>query len=96
MPGFVIGQLKEISNPDAFGGYQGAAVPTVVQYGGKLVINSAKVEGADGDWSPTAVVVLEFESVEQARKWYHSPEYQAVVGQRFDSADSAVIIIDGD
>ena len=27
---------------------------------------------------------------------YHSPGYQAVVGQRFDSADSAVIIIDGD
>ena len=42
------------------------------------------------------MVVLEFESVEQARKWYNSPEYQAVVGQRFNSADSALIIVDGD
>ena len=96
MAGFMIGQLKEISNPDALGVYQGVAIPTVVQYGGKLVMNSKKVEAANGGWSPAAVVVIEFESVEQARKWYHSPEYQAVAGQRFDSADSAVIIIDGD
>jgi uncharacterized protein (DUF1330 family) len=66
MAGFVIGQLKEISNPDAFGVYQGVAIPTVVQYGGKLVMNSKKVEAANGGWSPAAVVVIEFESDEQA------------------------------
>ena len=42
------------------------------------------------------MVVIEFESVEQAKKWYNSPEYQAVIGQRFNSADSALIIVDGD
>jgi uncharacterized protein (DUF1330 family) len=42
------------------------------------------------------VVVVEFESYEQAKKFYDSPEYQAVIKQRFDSADSAVIIADGD
>ena len=42
------------------------------------------------------MVVLEFESIEQAKKLYTSPEYQAVIGQRFDSTDSALIIVDGD
>ena len=42
------------------------------------------------------MAVLEFESVEQARKWYNSPEYQAVIGQRFDSTDGALIFVDGD
>ena len=65
-------------------------------YGGKLVVNSTKIDAGDGDWSPDGMVVLEFESVEQARKFYNSPEYQAVIGQRFDSADSSLIIIDGD
>jgi len=96
MPGYVIGQLKEITNADGFGAYQGAAGPTVIQYGGKLVMNSTKIDSADGGWNPAGMVVLEFESVEQARKWYNSPEYQAVVGQRFNSADSALIIVDGD
>ena len=96
MPGYIIGQLREITDVDAFGAYQGAAIPVVRQYGGKLLMNSSKIDAANGDWSPEGMVVSEFESVEQARKFYDSPEYQAVFGQRFDSADSAVIIVDGD
>lgn len=96
MPGYVIGQLKDIKDADAFAAYQRAAGPTVVQYGGKLVINSTKIQVGDGDWSPVAMVMLEFESVDQAQKWYDSPEYQAVIEQRLSSADSALIIIDGD
>ncbi|MDA0264143.1 MAG: DUF1330 domain-containing protein [Chloroflexi bacterium] len=96
MAGYVIGQLKQINDAGAFGAYQGVAVPTVAQYGGKLVVNSTKIDPADGDWTPDGVVVIEFESVDQARKWYNSPEYQAVIGQRFNSTDSAVIILDGD
>jgi len=96
MPGYVIGQLKEIADEDAFGAYQGAAGPTVAQYGGKLVINSTKIDSGDGEWNPAGMVVLEFESVEQARKWYNSPEYQAVIDQRFDSTDGALIFVDGD
>ena len=64
MPGYLNGQLKEITDADAFGAYQGAAGPVVMQYGGKLVLNSTKVSAKDGDWTPTGVVVLEFESVE--------------------------------
>lgn len=60
------------------------------------MINSTKIDSGDGDWNPAGMVVLEFENVDQARKWYNSPEYQAVIGQRFNSADSAVIIVDGD
>jgi|TARA_B100000809_G_scaffold203423_1_gene204467 uncharacterized protein (DUF1330 family) len=96
MAGYIIGQIKELNNTDAFGAYQGAAGPIVAQYGGKLVVNSTKIDARDGGWSPVGMVVLEFESVEQARKFYNSPEYQAVIGQRFDSADSALIIVDGD
>ena len=96
MPGYIIGQIKEFTNADGFGAYQGAAGATVGQYGGKLVLNSTKINSGDGDWNPAGMVVIEFESVEQAKKWYNSPEYQAVIGQRFESADSALIIIDGD
>ena len=96
MSGFVIARLKDITDADAFGAYQAAAGPTVAQYGGKLVMNSTKIENGDGGWNPVGMVVVEFESVDQAKKWYNSPEYQAVVGQRFGSADSALIIVDSD
>jgi uncharacterized protein (DUF1330 family) len=42
------------------------------------------------------MVVLEFESVEQARKFYHSPEYRAVIGQRLSTTDSNTVFMDVD
>ena len=87
---------NEIKNAAAFVAYQGPAGPAVRQYGGKLVFNSMKIDARDGDWSPASMVILEFESVEQASKWYNSPEYQAVIGQRLASTDSNTVFIDID
>ena len=95
MPGYVVGVLNGINDGPAFEGYQHVAEPTITQYGGKRVFLSSSVEIGDGNWSPMGIIVFEFESVEQARKWYHSPEYQAVVNQRINSTDSAVVLIDG-
>ena len=40
------------------------------------------------------IVLVESESGEQARKWYNSPEYQAVIGQRLAATDSNSVFID--
>ena len=34
-----------------------------------------RVEVLEGDWHPRALAMLEFPTFEQARAWYHSPEY---------------------
>ncbi len=55
---------------------------------------STGIEVADGSWAPQGMILFESESSEQARKWYNSPEYQAVVGQRISSTDSATAFVD--
>ena len=52
-------------------------------------------EVADGDWTPDRLVVIEFESVEQARAWLNSPEYTEIKGIRVRSAGGSVIIAEG-
>ena len=42
------------------------------------------------------IIVVEFESAEASRKWYNSPEYQAVIGQRLSSTDSNTVSMDVD
>ena len=96
MAGYIVGQIKEITDVDAFSAYRAAVGPALAKYGGKLVVSSTKIYSGDGGWSPERIVIVEFESVEQARKFYNSAEYQAVIGQRFDSTDSSLIIIDGE
>ena len=96
MPGYIIATLNSINDPDAFAAYQKSASASFIKYGAKFLLNSRNVDALDGDWQPSGVVVVEFENYELAKKFYDSPEYQAVIKQRFDSADSAVIIVDGD
>ena len=89
-----MGVLHGINDEAAFGDYRQAARSTSTQYGGKIVFSSSGVEAADGDWSPMGIVLVESESGEQARKWYNSPEYQAVIGQRLAATDSNSVFID--
>jgi antibiotic biosynthesis monooxygenase (ABM) superfamily enzyme len=40
-------------------------------------------------------IVLEFESVDAARKWYNSREYQAIIGERHACSEGNAAIVAG-
>ena len=46
----------------------------------------------DGDCTPLVFVVTEFKSVEQAKRWYNSSEYRAVLPMRTNSTKSDLIM----
>ncbi|MGH7384799.1 MAG: DUF1330 domain-containing protein [Candidatus Rokuibacteriota bacterium] len=54
---------------------QGGPPPTFAPYGGKAIVVDGQFEVLEGMLQPRAIVVVEFESLEQARRWYASPEY---------------------
>ena len=91
-----MGMVNGIKDRDAFGAYQRVALPIIEQYGGKPIIYSQKIEAADGDWAPMGIIVIEFESSAQAREWYNSSEYQAVIGQLLSRTDSNTVFMDVD
>jgi uncharacterized protein (DUF1330 family) len=95
MAGYIIATLNNVSDPDGFAAYQKAASAYFSQYGAKFILNSRNVETLDGGWAPAGVVVAEFESYDQAKKFYNSPEYQAIIDQRFQTSDSSAVLIDG-
>jgi len=65
------------------------------KFSAKLVGVDDEVEVVEGDWPFTRTVVIEFPSKTLARAWYHSDEYQAVVGLRHNSATSNLVIVSG-
>ena len=40
-------------------------------------------------------MIVEFDSLEQARKFYHSPEYQAAKAARKDAAKMNILVVEG-
>ena len=45
--------------------------------------------------APDGVVMLQFDSVEEARAWYENPGYQAALTHRLRSADWRDFIVEG-
>ena len=85
---------EDVTNPEALQAYAAKAVPTVLQYGGVPRIASGASEVLEGEWHGHQTVMIEFESVEAAKAWYDSPEYQAVIGERHAAANSNAVIFE--
>lgn len=47
----------------------------------------------EGDWEPHRVVVLEFDTVERARAWYYSPEYQRILPIRQRNSRTGFLVL---
>lgn len=53
-----------------------------------------RIEVLEGD-APDGVVILKFETLDAARAWYDSPEYQDALPHRLRGADYRAIIVEG-
>ena len=87
--------VENINDQAGYDGYVGKALPTILQHGGSPIVVHDAPDVLEGSWPWKRTVILEFESVEKAREWYDSPEYQAVVGERHASAEANAAIVGG-
>jgi uncharacterized protein (DUF1330 family) len=94
MTAYIILDIK-VTDPVRYAEYKDLATLTVAQYGGKYIVRGGKAEKLEGDWTPARIVVLQFESVEQARKWLDSPEYRPALELRHQTSITRSIIVEG-
>jgi uncharacterized protein (DUF1330 family) len=92
--GYVIATL-EISNRTGYKTYVQKAPPTILRAGGRPIVVDDDPEKLEGRWHGTRTAVLEFDSVDGARAWYRSPEYQAAIGGRHQAAETNAVIVSG-
>jgi uncharacterized protein (DUF1330 family) len=67
----------------------------VAAFGGRYVVRGGSIENIEGDWQPGRVVIIEFDSVEQAKAWYDSQEYEEAKALRIRSTISSLMIVEG-
>jgi uncharacterized protein (DUF1330 family) len=94
MAAYVIAEI-EVTDPAGYEEYRRAGAATIERYGGKYLVRGGRVESLEGDWQPSRLVVLEFESVERAREWWSSREYSGPKSIRQRTASSKFIIVEG-
>jgi uncharacterized protein (DUF1330 family) len=94
MPAYFIVDL-EVTDPVGIEEYRKQVPATIAKYGGRYLVRGGKHETLEGDWHPRRVIVLEFPSVEQAKRWYDCEEYRGPKALRFKTARTNLVLVEG-
>lgn len=91
---YIIAQAV-VDDPAAYEGYKTLAGEAVAKYGGRYIVRGGAAHLLEGDWNPPRLIILEFDSVEQAKRFYDSPEYQAARRLRERAAKMDMLVVEG-
>ena len=85
----------EITNPTQFEEYKKLAPAAIAKYGGRYVIRGGAYEAVEGIWKPERLTIVEFDSMEKAKAFYHSPEYAVAIKARAGAANFNALVVQG-
>ena len=91
---YAIGQF-DIHDPASYTQYRANTPATIEKYAGKFLVRGGKVEPLEGQPPAPRIVVVEFPSLEQARAWYSSAEYQQLLPIRQAAAEGSFFFVEG-
>jgi uncharacterized protein (DUF1330 family) len=94
MPAYVLAEI-EITNPEGYKEYTAAVPATIAQYGGKFLVRGGSIEVLEGEWPARRRVLLEFPSVEAAKRWWNSPEYEKPLAMRRANSNGRLLLLEG-
>jgi uncharacterized protein (DUF1330 family) len=94
MPAYVIVET-DVTDPEQYEQYKAAAGDAVTAAGGRYVARGGELAVLEGDWSPVRLVVLEFEDLAAAKRWYESERYQAARRLREGAARLRMVAVQG-
>ncbi len=91
--GYVITRV-DITNLEAYARYAAAATKAIVDHGGNPLARGGRSEALEGK-ARARNVVLEFESYDAARRYFHSEQYQAARVLRAGAAEIEMVLVEG-
>jgi uncharacterized protein (DUF1330 family) len=94
MSAYVILDVNVI-NAERYQSYREAVLVAIERHGGRYLVRGGEVAVLEGIWNPERVVMIEFPGVEDARRFYESPEFLAARELRQNAAMVNMILVDG-
>lgn len=85
----------DVHDPAQYEEYKKLSPASIATYGGKFIVRGGKTETLEGDWSPSRLVVLQFESVDRAKAWINSEEYREARAMRHKTSTSQAVVVEG-
>jgi len=94
MPAYVIVET-DITDPEGYERYKAASPGAVAAGGGRFLVRGGAMDVLEGDWTPPRLVILEFEDLAAARRWYDSETYRRARALREGTAHLRMVAVQG-
>jgi uncharacterized protein (DUF1330 family) len=94
MAAYVIFRIK-IKDQEKLKSYQQVAPSIIDKFGGKILVRGGETASLEGPAKNRRIVIIEFTSMEEAKRFYYSPEYTEAIELRKDAADFEVVVVEG-
>jgi uncharacterized protein (DUF1330 family) len=95
MPSAYIIANVRVTDPVQYEDYKKLSTIAMQAHGAEVCVRGGAVKVLEGDWQPDRMVVLEFPSVEQARRFYDSAEYRRARQARESAAVMRMVLVEG-
>jgi len=93
-PAYLIARVT-ITDPEQYRHYLNATPAIIEKYGGKAIAQSTDPITLEGPDETRRIVILQFPSVDKAKEFYHSPEYQEARKLREGAAVGELVVVEG-
>jgi uncharacterized protein (DUF1330 family) len=94
MTAYVIANV-EVTDADGYAEYRELAQKTVAAHGGRYVVRGGATKVLEGEPGLQRVVVLVFDSVEDAERWWSSEDYAPAKALRQATARTDMFVVEG-
>jgi len=92
--GYIIAQI-DVTNPAQYEEYKKWSSAAMQKHGAEVCVRGGAVEPLEGNWAPSRVVVLKFDSFEKAKAFHDTPEYRRAREARAGAAVMNMIAVEG-
>jgi uncharacterized protein (DUF1330 family) len=94
MAAYVISEV-EVLDQAAMERYRALAADSIAAHGGRYLVRGGAAETVEGSPPPKTIIIVEFPSMAQARKWYSSAEYAEALRVRSTALDRRLMFVEG-
>jgi uncharacterized protein (DUF1330 family) len=94
MPAYIYASI-EITDPVAYESYRAEVPAVIAAHGGRYLVRGGATTVLEGSGVPQRQVILEFPDMAQLQAFYHSPQYQRLLGIRQSASVGTLLAIEG-
>ena len=92
--GYILGQIT-ITDPKKYQKYATETENIIMKFGGRYLVRGGTQSVAEGTPPGNRDVVVEFDSLEKAKEFYHSTEYAEIIDIRKQNSTGYILLVEG-